>query len=466
MTTNDKKTYANLTKKIYVKTYGCQMNVYDSLRMQDLMQPFGYEVTDEMDYADLVILNTCHIREKAAEKLYSELGRIRQAKMLKAERGEGDMVIAVAGCVAQAEGDYIFERAPYVNVIVGPQSYHSLPELVARIHRKENHLLHLDFIEEKKFDNLPTNVSYQGTSAFVSIQEGCDKFCAFCVVPYTRGAEFSRPFSQVYREVLSAVSNGSKEVVLLGQNVNAYHGHYSDTDNNNKATCSLAGLIEHLAQIDGLERIRYMTSHPRDMSDDLIKIHGLEPKLMPFLHLPIQSGSNKILHAMNRKHTREEYLEIIARLREERPDIALSSDFIVGFPGETDEDFADTVDIVRKVGYAQCFSFKYSPRPGTPASIKIQVPEEIKTERLRVLQDELFKQQFEFNQRTVGRVVPVLFEKDGKYEHQIVGRTPYMQLLHIHNASKDLLNKIANVRVTEAFPTSLGGIVIREHEFA
>jgi tRNA-2-methylthio-N6-dimethylallyladenosine synthase len=438
-------------KKLFIKTYGCQMNVYDSLRMKDLMIPHGYEPTEEIETADMAILNTCHIREKAAEKLYSELGRIKKMKDKNKSSGK-DLTIAVAGCVSQAEGSEIFTRAPYVNIVVGPQSYHSLPELVAKINRGSKQEIELEFIEEEKFDKLPSEVGEQGSTAFVSVQEGCDKFCSFCVVPYTRGAEFSRSLEQIYRECLSVVSKGAKEITLLGQNVNAYHGK-DDSGN----ILSLASLISRLENIDGLDRIRYMTSHPIDMTDDLIKLHGISKKLMPFLHLPIQSGSNRILKDMNRKHTREFYLDIIDRLLESRPDLALSSDFIVGFPGETDKDFEDTLDIVKKVKYSQCFSFKYSPRPGTPASVKPQVPEEVKTERLNILQKEIQYQQMAFNKNCIGKILPVLFERSGKFENQIVGKSPYLQSVHIENPSADLLGRIAMVKIRDALLTSLSG---------
>ena len=424
------------------------MNVYDSLKMQDLLAPFGYVPTEDLDEADMVILNTCHIREKAAEKVYSELGRIKLVK----DKKKPNMLIAVAGCVGQAEGDEIFKRVPYVDIVVGPQSFHTLPDLIGKIARKEKHQIELDFIEEEKFDRLPELDVNQGASAFVSIQEGCDKFCTFCVVPYTRGSEFSRPVEQIYREVMNAAAKGSKEVTLLGQNVNAYHGIDHEEKEHN-----LASLIEHVASINSIERIRYTTSHPRDMNDELIKLHGSLDKLMPFLHLPVQSGSNNILKSMNRKHTREEYFDIIKRLRAARPDIVFSSDFIIGFPGETDEDFADTLDLVKRVRFGQCFSFKYSPRPGTPAAIRKQVPEDIKSERLRILQEELFKQQEEFNIASVGKIIPVLFEKKGKFEGHIGGKTPYLQSAHVENATTELIGKIINVEIIKALPTSLTG---------
>jgi tRNA-2-methylthio-N6-dimethylallyladenosine synthase len=444
-------------KQLFIKTYGCQMNVYDSLRMQDLLSQYNYDLSAEMDNnTDMVILNTCHIREKAAEKMYSELGRVRQIKDARAKSGL-KTIIAVAGCVGQAEGDEIFARAPFVDIVVGPQSYHTLPDLVAKIARDEKHLIELDFIEEAKFDNLPEVVGAQGPSAFVSVQEGCDKFCTFCVVPYTRGAEFSRPVEQVYREVLSSVSQGSKEVTLLGQNVNAFHGKTYD----NKEL-DLAGLIKHLAEIKNLERIRYTTSHPRDMNDALIQLHGSEPKLMPFLHLPVQSGSNNILRLMNRKHTREEYFDIISRLKTARPDIVFSSDFIVGFPEETDEDFADTMDLVTKVGYGQCFSFKYSPRPGTPAATRKQLPESVKDERLQILQAELTKQQLKTNQSFVGQVMPVLFERHGKYEGHISGKSPYWQSVYVPNQSADLIGRIVDVKITAVDGISLTGETVSQ----
>lgn len=430
------------------------MNVYDSIKMKELLKPFGFESTEDLIDADMVILNTCHIREKASEKVYSEIGRIK--KIADKRKDRSDMIIAVAGCVGQAEGEEIFRRAPYVDIVVGPQSYHTLPDLVAKLARSEKHLIELDFVEEEKFDNLPQNFEGQGASAFVSIQEGCDKFCTFCVVPYTRGAEFSRNVEEIYRESMAVVSKGAKEVHLLGQNVNAYHGKVIEENNN----YNLSDLIQHVAKIKGLERIRYTTSHPRDMDDDLIALHGKEPKLMPFLHLPIQSGSNKILKAMNRKHSREEYFTIIDKLRVARPDIVMSSDFIIGFPGETDEDFADTLDLVKKIGYGQCFSFKYSPRPGTPAASMEQVAEAIKVERLAILQQELSRQQLELNKSCVGRVLPVLFEKSGKYDGHIGGKTPYMQSAYVENADKSLIGKIVNVKINKGLAISVSGEIV------
>ena len=432
------------------------MNVYDSVKMQDLLYPYGYEPTENIEEADVIILNTCHIREKAAEKTYSELGRIKKLQDARKKQGLNSAIIVVAGCVAQAEGEEIFTRTPYVDIVVGPQSYYNLPKLISKVVRHEKHLIDLDFVEEAKFDQLPEQLYPQGTSSFISVQEGCDKFCTFCVVPYTRGAEFSRNVEQVYREALKVVSSGAKEIMLLGQNVNAYHGKTSDDK-----VFTLADLIGHLAKIPNLERLRYTTSHPIDMTDDLISLHGLEPKLMPFLHLPVQSGSNKILKAMNRKHDRDYYFDIIDRLRKARPDIVLSSDFIVGFPGETDEDFADTLDLIRKVKYGQCYSFKYSPRPGTPGATRNdQVPEHIKSERLTILQQELSNQQLAFNESYVGSIMKVLFDCNGKFDDQIIGKTPYMQSVYIKNPNKDLLGKIIEVKITKAALNSLSGDII------
>lgn len=442
-------------KKVFIKTYGCQMNVYDSLRMEGLLEPLGYSPTSDMEEAGLCILNTCHIREKASEKLYSELGRIKKINDKRSANNLSKMIIAVAGCVGQAEGEVIFSRAPHVDIVVGPQSYHTLPDLISKIIRKEKHLINLDFVEEAKFDNLPEYTQPQGASAFISVQEGCDKFCTYCVVPYTRGAEFSRSPEQVYNEALTSVSSGSKEVHLLGQNVNAYHGASGDG-----TKYSLADLIRHIATINGLERIRYTTSHPSDMNDDLISLHGSALKLMPFVHLPVQSGSNKILKLMNRKHTREDYFEIVSKLQKSNPDIVLSSDFIVGFPGEMDEDFEDTLNLVKNVHFGQCYSFKYSPRPGTPAAEKEQINENIKAERLHILQTVINEKQLKFNQSCIGKTIPVLFEKSGKFQNQVIGKTPYMQSVHITCSKRNLLNQIVDVKITNAFPASLTGEII------
>ncbi len=443
-----------MAKKLFIKTYGCQMNVYDSVRMADMLKPIGYQEASDIEDADMVILNTCHIREKASEKLYSELGRIKRRKNAKKSKGE-QMVIAVAGCVGQAEGEEIFKRAPYVDVVVGPQSYHNLPDLVAKVQREAGHAIDLDFPTEPKFDSLPYDPTSQGAAAFLTVQEGCDKFCTFCVVPYTRGAEYSRPESEIFREAMALAAHGTKEIHLLGQNVNAYHGEGVDGTPSN-----LAKLIRHIATIDGIERIRYTTSHPRDMTDELIAVHGEEMKLMPYLHLPIQAGSDKVLREMNRKHTAEEYLTIIEKLKTARPDLIFSSDFIVGFPGETDQDFEDTMEIVRKVGYAQAYSFKYSPRPGTPGALREdQVPEDIKTERLARLQALITSQQVAFNQQWIGKTLPVLFERHGKQDDQLMGRSPYMQSVYVAN-NDNIMGEIRQVAITGAFANSLTGSII------
>jgi len=441
-------------KKLFIKTYGCQMNVYDSVRMKDVMAPLGYAASDSPEDADLVILNTCHIREKAEEKVYSDLGRILKEKEKKEANGDR-MLIAVGGCVGQAEGEEIMKRAHYVDIVMGPQSYHQLPEMVTKAIRKQGGVVELDFQANDKFDALP-DATPQGSSAFLAVQEGCDKFCTFCVVPYTRGAEFSRPVSALQEEAKKLVGYGAKEITLLGQNVNAYHGEA------NGKSWTLADLIHDLARIDGLERIRYTTSHPRDMQDDLIALHGSEEKLMPFLHLPIQSGSDEILKRMNRKHTAEFYVDIIERLRKARPDIALSSDFIVGFPGETDKDFEDTLSLVRKMRYASAYSFKYSARPGTPASTDDrQVPEQVKEERLQRLQSLLAQHQGEFNQACVGSTMEVLLDRDGKLDGQLLGRSPYMQSVHVKN-TEHLRGEIVPVEITAATQSSLTGHIPAE----
>jgi tRNA-2-methylthio-N6-dimethylallyladenosine synthase len=416
-----------VAKKLFIKTYGCQMNVYDSGRMADALVPHGYAVTDRADDADLVILNTCHIREKAAEKVYSELGRLQQLRRRRQEAGD-DLLIGVAGCVAQAEGAVLLERAPYVDIVVGPQSYHRLPELLHRRARSRNAALDIDFPLESKFDRLPEEMAAApGVAAFLTVQEGCDKFCTFCVVPYTRGVEASRPAIAILAEARRLVAAGAREITLLGQNVNAYRGAGPDGRN-----WDLARLIRALAEIDGLQRIRYTTSHPRDLGPELIAAHGEVAKLMPFLHLPVQSGSDRILSAMNRRHSADEYRRTIERLRRARPDIALSSDFIVGFPGESDGDFRATLALVEEIGFAQAFSFKYSPRPGTPAaSMRGQVNDRIKTERLAELQALLAQQSDAFQQATVGRTLPVLLERPGRYPGQLVGRTPHLQAVHV-----------------------------------
>jgi len=440
-----------MSKKLYIKTYGCQMNVYDSVRMADCLAPLGYQSSDTPEDADLVILNTCHIREKAEDKVYSDLGRIRAEKQRKAANGE-KMLIAVGGCVGQAEGAEIIKRAPYVDMVLGPQSYHQLPEMVTRAIRDGGGVVELDFPTVQKFDLLPEASSSQGVSAFLSVQEGCDKFCSFCVVPYTRGAEYSRPMAAIEKEARQMVAQGTMEITLLGQNVNAYHGEDEQAN-----VSSLSDVIARLAKIDGLERIRYTTSHPRDMSDDLIAIHGSEPKLMPFLHLPVQSGSDNVLKRMNRKHNAEFYLDIIARLRKSRTDIAFSSDFIVGFPGESDKDFEDTMKLVEQVQYAQAYSFKYSPRPGTPAATDDQqVPEEVKDERLQRLQALIRHQQTVFNKSTVGKMMTALLDRDGKHEGQLLGKTPYMQSVHVQG-NEGSRGQLTEVRITEGFMNSVSG---------
>lgn len=433
-------------KRLFIKTYGCQMNVYDSERMADVLRPLGYGVVDDPEGADLVVLNTCHIREKATEKVYSELGYIKQMKDRKAEAG-GRMTIAVAGCVAQAEGKEIMNRQKAVDLVVGPQAYHQLPELIARAHRATGERLAADFAADEKFDALPAERHVTGVTAFLTVQEGCDKFCTFCVVPYTRGGEWSRPVNDIVEEAKRLAGQGVREVTLLGQNVNAYDGDGS----------TLAKLVRQLAKIDGLDRIRYTTSHPRDMGDDLIEAHGELPELMPYLHLPVQAGSDKILKAMNRDHTAESYVKLIEKIRAARPDIAMSGDFIVGFPGERDGDFEKTLDLVREVGFASAFSFKYSRRPGTPASaMPGQVEEEVKAERLERLNQLLDEQQRAFNAAQVGKVLPVLFEKPGRHAGQIVGRSPYLQAVHCEGGEQ-LIGKIVPVRIESAAKMSLGG---------
>jgi tRNA-2-methylthio-N6-dimethylallyladenosine synthase len=439
-----------LTRKLFIKTYGCQMNVYDSARMADVLAPLGFAPSDRPEAADMVILNTCHIREKAAEKMFSELGRLRA---LKQSRGT---VIAVAGCVAQAEGAEILRRAPYVDIVVGPQAYHRLPELVARAARAAGGVLDTDFPAEPKFDSLPETTAPQGPAAFLTVQEGCDKFCTFCVVPYTRGAEYSRPVADVLAEARRLVAGGAREITLLGQNVNAYHGAHG------KAEWGLGRLIRALAEIDGLDRIRYTTSHPRDMDADLIAAHGAVDKLMPYLHLPVQSGSDRILAAMNRGYTAADYRRLVEALRRSRPDLALSSDFIVGHPGETDRDFEGTLALVRAVGYAQAYSFKYSARPGTPAAAQPdQVPDAVKAERLAALQDRLEADQRAFNQATVGRTLAVLFDRPGRAPHQLAGRTPYLQAVHVDCAdsaeAEALYGTVAPVTVAAAAVNSVAG---------
>ena len=442
-------------KKLFIKTYGCQMNVYDSARMADVLRPLGYAPADTADGADMVVLNTCHIREKAAEKVYSELGRLRRLKEAKASRGDGAMVIAVAGCVAQAEGAEILARAPFVDMVFGPQTYHRLAEMVARASRAGGAVLDVDFPVEAKFDHLPEAESPQGVCAFLTIQEGCDRFCTFCVVPYTRGAEFSRSAGDVAAEAKRLVALGAREITLLGQNVNAWHGAGPQGGD-----WRLGRLIRHLAEIEGLDRIRYTTSHPRDMDDELIGAHGRVAELMPYLHLPVQSGSDRVLAAMNRRHTADDFRRTVERLREARPDIAISSDFIVGFPGESDADFAATLALVRAVGFAGAYSFKYSPRPGTAAAtLEDQVPEPVKHDRLAGLQQLLGAQEAAFHRSKDGAVFPVLFEGPGRRAGQIVGRSPWMQAVHAE-APQRMLGQIADCRVTRVGAHSLHGEIV------
>jgi tRNA-2-methylthio-N6-dimethylallyladenosine synthase len=416
-----------VAKKLFIKTYGCQMNVYDSGRMADALAPHGYAVTGRPADADLIILNTCHIREKAAEKVYSELGRLQQLRRRRRAAGD-DLLIGVAGCVAQAEGAVLLERAPYVDIVVGPQSYHRLPELLHRRARSRNAELDTDFPLVSKFDSLPEDMAMPPeVSAFLTVQEGCDKFCTFCVVPYTRGVEASRPAMAIMAEARRLVAAGAREITLLGQNVNAYRGAGPDGRD-----WDLARLIRALATIECLHRIRYTTSHPRDLGTELIAAHREVAKLMPFLHLPVQSGSDRILSAMNRRHSVDDYRRTIERLRRARPDVALSSDFIVGFPGESDGDFRATLALAEEVGFGQAFSFKYSPRPGTPAaSMRGQVKDSVKSERLAELQALLAQHSDAFQQATVGRTLPVLLERSGRHPGQLVGRTPYLQAVHV-----------------------------------
>jgi tRNA-2-methylthio-N6-dimethylallyladenosine synthase len=441
-------------KTVFVKTYGCQMNVYDSERISELLAPAGYSAASAPEDADLIVLNTCHIREKAAEKVYSELGRLRELKALRREAGK-DTMIAVAGCVAQAEGAEMRRRAPVVDLVVGPQAYHQLADLVAKAREGSDDVVATEFPALDKFRTLPARRGRQGVAAFLTVQEGCDKFCTFCVVPYTRGAEYSRPVADLVAEAEALIAGGAREIALLGQNVNAYHG-----ESPNGGAWTLARLMARLAAIPGLERLRYTTSHPHDMRDDLIAAHRDNAKLMPFLHLPVQSGSDRILAAMNRKHTAAHYLALVARVREARPDMALSTDLIVGFPGETDRDFEDTVRLVETVGFAQTYSFKYSQRPGTPAaSMASQVPDDVKTERLARLQALLYAQQTAFNKSCIGRTMPVLFEREGRHPGQLVGRSPYLQAVHA-DAPASWVGHMVDVEIVGQGPNSLAGKVL------
>jgi tRNA-2-methylthio-N6-dimethylallyladenosine synthase len=430
------------------------MNVYDSERMADVLAPLGYALSDTAEDADLVVLNTCHIREKAAEKVYSEIGRLKVLKAARAEAG-GRMTIAIAGCVAQAEGEEIMRRAPAVDLVVGPQAYHQLPELIARTARARGERLAAAFAADEKFDALPAARGVRGPTAFLTVQEGCDKFCSFCVVPYTRGAEYARPAAAVLAEAEVLAAQGVREVTLLGQNVNAYDGEGPDGE-----TWSLARLIRRLAETPGIDRIRYTTSHPNDMRDDLIAAHAEVEALMPYLHLPVQAGSNRILKAMNRSHTADSYLALVERIRAARPDLALSGDFIVGFPGETEKDFEATLEMVRQAGYASAFSFKYSRRPGTPAAaMPGQIAEEVKTERLARLQALIDEQRHAFDAAQVGRTFPVLFERKGRKPGQGIARSPYLQSVWVEGA-EHLIGRIADVRIEGAGPNSLTGALL------
>ncbi|MFO1068524.1 MAG: tRNA (N6-isopentenyl adenosine(37)-C2)-methylthiotransferase MiaB [Geminicoccaceae bacterium] len=441
-----------MAKRAYIRTYGCQMNVYDSERMASLLAVHGYAPTASPDDADLVVLNTCHIREKAAEKVYSDLGRLQQVRRERARTGGDGMLIAVAGCVAQAEGDLIAERAPYVDFVVGPQAYHRLPELLARRDRTRGTLVDTDFPVESKFDELPQSVGPAGVSAFLTVQEGCDKFCTFCVVPYTRGAEASRPAAAIVDEARRLVAGGARELTLLGQNVNAYRAAGPDGRD-----WGLGRLVRALAEIPGLCRIRYTTSHPNDVDDELVAAHRDVEALMPFLHLPVQSGSDSILAAMNRRYGVADYRRVVDRLRAARPDLALSSDFIVGFPGESDDDFAATLRLVEEIGFVQSYSFKYSARPGTPAALlPKQIRDAVKAERLARLQELLDRQATEFNRRTVGLRLPVLLERPGRHPGQLVGRTPWLQAVHL-DGGRHRIGDIVLVDIVEAHSHSLAG---------
>jgi tRNA-2-methylthio-N6-dimethylallyladenosine synthase len=437
-------------KRLLIRTWGCQMNVYDSARMADVLAPLGYAPTDRVEEADMVILNTCHIREKATEKVFSDLGRLREAKR---EKG-GEMVIAVAGCVAQAEGAEITARAPWVDIVLGPQSYHRLPEMVARASRAAGAVIETDFPAEDKFDHLPEAAAPQGVTAFLTVQEGCDKFCSFCVVPYTRGSEYSRPVAKIVAEAERLVSLGAREVTLLGQNVNAWHG-----EGPGGRPWTLGRLVRRLAEIPRLVRIRYTTSHPRDMDDDLVAAHGDTPALMPFLHLPVQSGSDRVLRMMNRGHTADDYRRLVDRLRAARPDLALSTDIIAGHPGESDADHAATLALIRDVGFAQAFSFKYSARPGTPAATMAgQVDEATRDARLADIQALLRDQQAAFNRSRAGMVAEVLVTGPGRHPGQMAGRTPWLNPVHFDGPAS-LAGRVVPVAITAGHPNSLSGVL-------
>ena len=447
------------TRKVHVKSFGCQMNVYDSNRMADTLAPAGFAETADVAEADLVILNTCHIREKAVEKVYSEIGRLRVLKQEAAAQGRR-MTIAVAGCVAQAEGEEIIRRAGAVDLVVGSQNYHRLPDLIARVAAGER-VVDTEFPLDDKFAALAPPrreaIAQRGISAFVTVQEGCDKFCTFCVVPYTRGAEVSRPVEKIAAEVERLAQAGVREVTLVGQNVNAYHGEGADG-----RPATLGQLLRRLSEVPGILRLRYTTSHPRDVDDDLVAAHSDLPALMPYVHLPVQSGSDRILAAMNRRHTRQDYLDVIARLRQSRPDLALTSDFIVGFPGESEEDFQATLSLVEEVGFATAYSFMYSPRPGTPAAeLEDQVSAEEKSERLQRLQAVITRQWRAFNAGFAGKTLEVLLEKPGRLTGQLVGRTPYLQTVQVL-APRALIGSPVPVTITEVGSNSLFGALAEQ----
>jgi tRNA-2-methylthio-N6-dimethylallyladenosine synthase len=447
-------------KGLFISTYGCQMNVYDSERIRDVLKPLGYAPVDAPEGADLVVINTCHIREKATEKVYSELGKLKQMKLASG----GKMTIAVAGCVAQAEGAEIIRRQPAVDLVLGPQAYHKLPEMIARASRAVGDRLETGFDTVEKFDALPKTRDPDGPTAFVSVQEGCDKFCTFCVVPYTRGAEMSRSVDDIVSEVRDLAAKGVRDVTLLGQNVNAFHGAPPRVEGG--ADWTLGRLVRHIAKIGGIDRIRYTTSHPRDMDDDLIAAHGDTPAMMPFLHLPVQAGSDRILKSMNRGHTADQYRDIIARVRAARPDIAIATDFIVGFPGESDADFEATMQLARDIDYAIAYSFKYSARPGTPATeMHGHVSEAVKDERLQALQALLRDQQTAFNRSQVDKTLPVLVTGKGRISGQMHGRSPYLQSVHFEGPDA-LVNSIVDVKIVSATMSSLTGEPVRVRETA
>ena len=448
--------YAYLMKKLFIKTHGCQMNFYDSEKMSDLLKPHGYQLDNNEDNADLIVLNTCHIREKAVEKTYSELGRIRDKIKLRKEKTGKKSIVAVAGCVAQAQGKEIMKRSPWVDIVVGPQSYQNLPELISKVDPvKNNKYIDIEFPTIPKFDHLDCHISDRSPSAFLTIQEGCDKFCTFCVVPYTRGAEYSRPLTSIIDEAKKLVDSGVKEITLLGQNVNAWNAVGKD-----KNIWGLGRLIEELAKIKELQFIRYTTSHPLDMDIELIEAHRDIDKLMPYLHLPVQSGSDKVLKMMNRKHTSAEYIKVIEKIRDYNPKIAISGDFIIGFPGETDKDHQATLNLIKEINYSQAYSFKYSSRPGTPAVVFFNhVEESIKSSRLQEVQDLLRLQQMEFNKKSINSTQNVLVLKNGKKNRQYLGRSPFNQSIYFYSDDNNLIGSTIDINVTEAFQNSLTGII-------